>query len=577
MALKKYILKYKWRYIAGLIFLAGVDVLQLIIPKVLGIVTDMLSAGTLTLEKLIRYICIIMVLALAIAGGRFIWRMFIIGSSRKIEYDLRNDLFKHLQSLSTNYFNNHKTGDLMAHATNDINAVRESIGFGVVMATDALVLTAISVFMLFTINVPLAIMSLMPLPFLALVSTKFGKVIHSRFVIVQDAFSKLSDMVQENFTGIRVIKSFVQEKNEIEKFTKRNVYNKNTNRDLVKVASLFFPLVQFISALSLIIVLGYGGTLTMYGDISLGDFVAFNIYLGNLTWPMLALGWVINVFQRGSASMGRISDILKEKPEIFDMPDTIKVNRLKGDIEFRNLTFTYPGANKPSLKNINLRLESGQTLGIVGRTGSGKTTLVNLLLKLFNAENGKIFIDGIDINKMSLSSLRENIGCVPQDSFLFSATVAQNIAFAKDAANMDDVLFSSKVSQVYDNIMEFPDKFDTVVGERGVTLSGGQKQRISIARAVIKDPPVLILDDSLSAVDTKTEENILKELKKITKTRTSIIISHRISSIKDADSIIVMDEGCIIEQGSHEELLSLGGMYSRIYEKQLLEEQLENE
>lgn len=576
-ALKPYLARYKWRYFIGIICLIAVDVLQLIIPKLLGNITDMLKMDALSVHKLPVYIAIIVGLSILISIGRYMWRIYIIGSSRKVEYDLRNDLFAHLQKLSSNYFNNHKTGDIMAHATNDINAVRMAIGQGIIMVTDAIVLTIISIAIVLTINVKLTLLALFPLPFLALAAAKFGRIIHRRFTSVQDAFSKLTDKVQENFSGIRVIKSFVQEESEINKFTEENIYNMNMNMKLINVSSIFFPMVQFIAAISFVVILGYGGKLVVSGDISLGGFVSFIIYLGNLMWPMMALGWVINMLQRGAASMERIQIILDEKPEIFDSPEVENINKLSGAIEFRNLSFTYPGSTKPALNNINLSIKKGSTLGIVGRTGSGKTTLMNLLVRLYNVENGTIFLDGNDINRLPLSTIRQNIGYVPQDNFLFSSTIKENISFAMDEINMEDIEHYSKVSQVYDNIMDFPDKFETMVGERGVTLSGGQKQRISIARALIKDPPILILDDSLSAVDTKTEEEILKELKKITSSRTSIIISHRISSIKDADEIVVLDEGTIIERGTHNELIKLEGLYYDIYQKQLLEEKIEEE
>ncbi|AZR72138.1 multidrug ABC transporter ATP-binding protein [Anoxybacter fermentans] len=571
-----FIKEHKWMYILGIIWVAFTDALQLITPQLLRTITDRFQEGNLTLKELLYYTVLIIAIALGIAIFRFLWRWFVIGTSRKMEYYLRNKFFAHLQKLSTNFFNHHKTGDLMAHATNDINSVRMAMGPGIVFAFDGFFLTLTTLAILLSINVRLTLISLIPLPFLAIIVTSFGQVIHKRFLNVQDAFSKLTDKVQENFAGIRVVKSFVQEKFEIDKFTEANQLNMNANMHLVRIWGMFHPLIEVFATLSFVIILGYGGRLVMLGEISLGDFVAFYTYLGLMTWPIIAIGWVINIFQRGSASMKRINAILHEKPEIYNYPDTRYEHTIKGKIEFKNLTFRYSKDTPPVLKNINLTIKEGQTLAIVGRTGSGKTTLVNLLLRLFNPERGQIFIDGVDINQIPLETLRQNIGYVPQDNFLFSTTIAENINFAFEKLDMPKIEEAAKIAQVYENIMDFPKKFETMVGERGVTLSGGQKQRISIARAIIKNPKILILDDCLSAVDTQTEEKILKELRKIMKDRTSIIISHRISSIKDADHIIVLEKGEIIEEGTHEELLKANGLYSYLYEKQLLEENLES-
>lgn len=577
--LKDFFAKYKWRYIIGVIWLIFVDVLQLILPRILKNITDSLQSGQITHTLLLQYSGYVLVIGLGIAVGRFFWRIYIQGTSRLLEYHLRNKLFRHFQSLSTNFFNKHKTGDLMAHATNDINAVRMALGPGVVMVTDAFFIT-ISAFimMLKTTNIRLTLLALLPLPFLAFTVTKFGKMIHNRFKIVQEAFSKLTDKVQESFSGIRVVKSYVQEEADIQKFTTANKYNFDMNVKLVRVWGLFFPLVQFISALSFILIMWVGGIQVISGSISLGDFVAFNSYLGLLVWPMMAIGWVINLIQRGAASMERINKILNQQPEITDSKDVLNKTDIEGNIEFKNVSFKYPDSNTYSLRNINLKIEKGKTLAIVGRTGSGKTTIVNLLLRLYNVNEGKILIDEIDINKIPLKTLRENIGYVSQNNFLFSSTIKENIAFAFDG-KIDDqlVINAAKISEIYDNIMDFPKKFNTVLGERGVTLSGGQKQRTAIARAIIKNPSILILDDSLSAVDTQTEEKILNNLKDIMKTRTTILIAHRISTVKKADEIIVLNEGVITERGTHEQLLQLNGLYKDIYEKQLLEEKIENE
>jgi ATP-binding cassette subfamily B multidrug efflux pump len=575
-ALFKYTYDYRKRYLFGIIFLIIVDICQLIPPKLIGFITDNISKGTATKALLLKYIALIVFFAILMAIGRYVWRIFIVGSSRYVEYDIRNKFFTHLQSLSTNFYDENKTGDLMALATNDLNAVRMALGQGVIMIIDAVFLSLLTITIMLSINVKLTLLALLPLPFVSLVSLKFGKMMHKKFTTVQEAFSKLTDLVQENFSGIRIIKSFVQEEKEFQKFNVENTNNLKANMSFIRIWGLFSPLVEFIASLGLVMLVGYGGVYVIYGTISLGDFVAFNMYLGNLIWPMMAIGWVINLIQRGFASLERIEKILKQKPEIFDV-NANKAATLKGDIVIKDLSFTYKTMDKPALTNISLTVKEGQTLGIVGRTGSSKSTLVNLLLRLYNVEEGKIFINNEDINRIPLSTLRENIGFVSQDSFLFSNILSENINLAFEELDMDKIIQSTKDADIYDNIMDFPMGFETMVGERGVTLSGGQKQRTSIARALIKNPGILILDDCLSAVDAKTEVKILKNLKMIMKEKTSIIISHRISAVKDADIIIVLEEGEIIQRGSHEELIHEIGIYKDIYEKQLIEAQIQSE
>jgi len=570
--------KYKGRYILGVIWLIIVDGLQLVIPKLLGNITDKIKYDLLDTTGLIKYAGLIILLALGTAIFRFLWRYFIFGTGRLIEKNIREDFYNKLQSLSTRYFNDHKTGDLMAHATNDINAVRMAMGPGIVMIADAVFLTTATIgILIFTIDIRLTLLALIPLPFLSLMAVKFGKIIHSKYKKVQKSFSNMSDKAQENFAGIRVVKAFAQEKEEIDKFAESNRENYEKNVDMFKYSSLFHPLVQFISALSFLIVIGYGGILVIRGTISLGDFVAFNSYLGMLTWPMMALGLVINHLQRGQASLDRLNVIFNEKEDIFDQNIDENIKEIKGKIEIKDLDFKYSDSEEYALKNINLNISPGETAAFIGRTGSGKTTLVNLLLRLYNVEEEKIFIDGNDINDIPLAVVRENIGYVPQDNFLFSNTINKNIAFANPTnMSQDEIIKASKDAQVYENIIEFPDKFKSLLGERGSNVSGGQKQRISIARALIKNPKILILDDSLSAVDTQTEERILESLEEIMKGKTSILISHRISTIKNADKIFVFDEGKLIEKGNHEDLLKNEKLYYDLYQKQQLEEKIAN-
>ncbi len=580
--LKPFFKKYWYKYLIGVLCILAVDALQMVNPKILGHITELLKTGETTMDEIVSYIAILLGIALVIAVLRYFWRIYIVGTGRLLENYLRNSLFGHLQSLPLNFFNNHKTGDLMAHATNDILSVRVMFSMGVIAMVDFVFLTSAAVYMMIsTIHLKLTLAALSPLLILVLILLNFVKVIQQRFKDSQEAFALLTDCVQENFSGIRVIKSFVQERQELKKFTKVNQHNMDKNIKLARMWSIAFPLVMYIASLSFIITIIYGGILVIDGEIVLGDFVAFNAYLGLLIWPMMALGWVIGIAQRGIASMKRLNVLFDEAPQ-FDTVSTRNSPRrtprfsIKGDIRFRKLTFTYPDEDRPALKNISLHIPQGKTFAIVGRTGSGKTTLVNLILRTFDVERGQLLIDGNDVNDISRGDIRDRIGCVPQDNFLFSTTIKENIDFFLEASQ-PKIENAAKIARVYDDIKSFPQQFETVLGERGVSLSGGQKQRVSIARALIRDPDILILDDSLSAVDTNTEEQILKALHTFMQGRTNIIVAHRISTVKNADEIVVLDEGEIVEQGTHEQLLAAQGLYYDMYQKQLLEEKIEHE
>lgn len=580
--LKPFFKKYWYKYLIGVLCILAVDALQMVNPKILGHITELLKTGETTMDEIVSYIAILLGIALVIAVLRYFWRIYIVGTGRLLENYLRNSLFGHLQSLPLNFFNNHKTGDLMAHATNDILSVRVMFSMGVIAMVDFVFLTSAAVYMMIsTIHLKLTLAALSPLLILVLILLNFVKVIQQRFKDSQEAFALLTDCVQENFSGIRVIKSFVQERQELKKFTKVNQHNMDKNIKLARMWSIAFPLVMYIASLSFIITIIYGGILVIDGEIVLGDFVAFNAYLGLLIWPMMALGWVIGIAQRGIASMKRLNVLFDEAPQ-FDTVSTRNSPRrtprfsIKGDIRFRKLTFTYPDEDRPALKNISLHIPQGKTFAIVGRTGSGKTTLVNLILRAFDVERGQLLIDGNDVNDISRGDIRDRIGCVPQDNFLFSTTIKENIDFFLEASQ-PKIENAAKIARVYDDIKGFPQQFETVLGERGVSLSGGQKQRVSIARALIRDPDILILDDSLSAVDTNTEEQILKALHTFMQGRTNIIVAHRISTVKNADEIVVLDEGEIVEQGTHEQLLAAQGLYYDMYQKQLLEEKIEHE
>lgn len=579
LTLKDFFSENKKSYFIGIIWLLIIDLVQLIVPLIFRSLTNDFENNILNKSGILKYIGLIILTGLIIGVGRYFWRIYILGTSRTLEYHLRSKLFNHLLKLSPNYFNTHKTGDLMAHATNDVNAVRMAIGQGTIMIVDSSFMIILSLIMMVkTTNIKLTFISLFTLPFIIVVVSRFGKVIHKRFRIVQESFSNLTDVTQESFSGIRVVKSFVQEDLVIDKFTRINNENFQKNLDLVKISGTFHPFIQFISSISFLLIIFIGGKEVILNRITLGDFIAFNSYLGLLIWPMMALGWVINILQRGAASMDRINSILDEEPEIYDMENAIDLNNVMGQVEFNNVSFKYPGSNNYALKDISFRLEPGKSLAIVGKTGSGKTSIVSLLLRLYDIDEGKILFDNLDIKDIKLKTLRENIGYVPQDNFLFSTTIKENIGFAFDEeVSFEKIVQAAKIAEVYNNIIEFPDEFETILGERGVTLSGGQKQRTSIARAVIKEPKVLILDDSLSSVDTETEEKILKNLDSILKQKTSIIISHRISTVKDCDEIIYLEDGKIIERGTHDYLLSINGYYADLHEKQLLEDKITKE
>jgi ATP-binding cassette subfamily B protein len=502
-------------------------------------------------------------------------RQTVIVGSRLIENDFRNDLFAHLQKMSARFFQNMPTGDIMSRMTNDLNSVRAVLGPGIMYSINTVVTFGFVVWMMLSLNPMLTLVGLLPIPLMAFLVYKFGRQIHKRYQKIQAQLSRISTKAQENFSGIRIVKSYVQEKYEIDSFDKLNWEYVEKNMSFVRVFAAFHPMMHFIVGIAVILVLFVGGVQIVEGIITLGEFVAFTLYLGMLVWPSIALGWVVGIFQQGAASMERINVILDTSPEIIDDEYTQTVEKIDGEISFRNLTFAYNEESEPVLKNINLQINAGSILAVVGRTGSGKSTLMNLLTRNYDPSSGMIFIDDIDIRNIPLQVLRQSIGYIPQETFLFSDTIEHNISFGMISAEPEKVKKSTEIAQIHEAIENFPDHYQTILGERGINLSGGQKQRISIARAILKQPKILLLDDALSAVDTITEEKILEKLREEMKGKTCVWISHRISALQDADKIIVLDQGEIIEEGTHNELLKLGGLYRDLYEKQKLEEALD--
>ena len=519
-------------------------------------------------------------LAVACAKGifQFLTRWILIGISREIEFDLRNDLFRHLEKLSYPYYQRTRTGDIMARATNDLNAVRMLLGPAIMYSANTIVFTAGALAFMLAISSRLTLYAFLPLPVVSITIQYFGKRIHERFERIQAMFSDISARAQENFSGARVVRAYVQEEAEITGFEASNREYIARSLKLVRLMGMLWPTLEAMLGLAIVLLLWLGGREVLQGHIRVEDFVAFNIYMVQLTWPVIALGWVINIFQRGTASMGRINEILVERPEIADGPE-VKVAgesemriEIEGEIEFRNLNFSYNGT--PVLHGINLRIPAGSSLAIVGPTGSGKTTLVSLIPRIYDAAPGSVLIDGRPIREYSLGPLRRNIGFVPQETFLFSENVRENIAFGVENAQDDDVRSAARVANIAEDIEGFPEQYQTLVGERGITLSGGQKQRTAIARALMRNPRILVLDDALSSVDTHTEDKILNHLREIMQGRTTIFISHRVSTVRNADLIAVLHGGRIVERGTHDELLAKDGYYTDLYNKQLLEEVL---
>jgi ATP-binding cassette subfamily B multidrug efflux pump len=565
----------RWRISIGLIALLIVDVLQLFIPRVVKYAIDDLTLGTVSHSRLLVYGVEVLLLALGIGTLRYVWRTFLLGTARQIEKALRDRLFTHLQTLSVSYFSHTKVGDLMAHAINDIDAVRMALSMGVVFLVDTIILGVLTILFMVYIHPKLTLFAILPMPLITLMTLLFSRTIHHRFEMVQRAFASLTERVREAIAGIRVVKAYVLEEREEKKVSQLSQDYIQKNLNVVKVWGMFFPIILFLSNLSMAIVLFWGGKLTILESISAGDFVAFMSYLGLLAWPMMALGWGVNVIQRGGASMDRLNRIFEVTPEIFDAPGVVQRRPLKGKIDIRGLTFSAGNGGNALLKNIHLTISEGERMVMVGRTGSGKTMLCNLVARILESPQGHLFFDGVEIHEIPLEVLRKSIGYVPQDTFLFSDTIRENIAFGRMEATDTEIEEAARLAKIYDEVMNFPEGMNTVIGERGVTLSGGQRQRIAIARAILMDPPILLLDDALSSVDIQTEERVLERLEKFLRGKTSILVTHRIAPLRRADRIIVLEEGQVVEMGDHGTLLAKGGIYTDLYWQRQLEEELE--
>jgi ATP-binding cassette subfamily B protein len=572
-----YYRRYKWALILG----SGTVVLsaafKLVVPSVVEVAIDDLAQSVRTGAPMAlspaRYGLFIVLVALMQGVFLFLARRILIGMSRDVEYDMRNEFYDQLQLLSPTFYAANRTGDLMARATNDLGAVRMLVGPALMYSLNTLA-TIVFVFpLMLSVSVTLTLLSLCTLPLISIATKFFAKRIHDRFEKVQEEFSSITARAQENLAGVRVVRAYGREDTEAAAFEEFNRNFVERNRGIVRLQAGFYPSLSAFAGLALAVVLWYGGYLVIQGQITLGQFAEFNLYLTILIWPMIAIGWVINLYQRGMASLGRMNAILNLEPEIADAPGA-RDAEIAGGIEFRGLTYTYPGSADPVLRDIDLKIEPGQTVAIVGKTGSGKSTLVNLVPRLLDAAPGQVLVDGRPVREVTLGSLRGAIGYVQQETFLFSETVGSNIAFGVPDASQDEVEWAATVAGLAKDVKDFPHGYDTRVGERGITLSGGQKQRTAIARAVIRRPKILILDDALSAVDTYTEERILGRLRDVMRDRTSLIVSHRVSTVKDADLIVVLDRGRIAERGTHAQLLSHGGLYAELHVRQMLEEEL---
>lgn len=585
--INKYYFKYLYILILGLLSLAAVDYAQLLIPELYKYIINGIGNGFNTIngvdvpfnfDFVLDKICLPMIIViLVIVTGRFLWRICFFGAGAKVEEDLRLRMFDRCKNLSASYYQKNKVGNLMSLFTNDLETVQDCFGWGVMMLCDALFLGGMSFYKMVALKPLLALFSLIPLACMLVAATVIGNYMEKKWETRQEAFSQLSDFSQENFSGIAVIKAFVKEGKELSAFKKLNKHNEDVNVEFVKASTILNIAITLFIESVVCVILGYGGYLVFAGSFNAGELMEFIGYFNAIIWPVMAISELIGMKSRGQASLRRISELLSASQDVKDRDGAKPLGNARGEIEFKNLTFAYPDSEIPSLKNVSFKIEAGENVGIVGRTGSGKTTVADLILRTYNVPDGTVFIDGNDVNDVTIESVRKNAAYVPQDNFLFSDTIENNIAFASDEVSFDAVVRSAKLADVNGNIAEFRDGYKTVLGERGVTVSGGQKQRISIARAMMKNAPVLILDDAVSAVDTETEKKILENLRLTRKGKTTILIAHRISTVKGMDKIIYLEDGAVAAIGTHEELMNTCPEYKRTVELQIIEEKKKKE
>ncbi len=558
----------------GFWFIIIGNVMGVITPKIVQRAIDYLQVD-IKMGRLLGYAGLIVGISAAHGVFRFLMRRTVIVVSRLIEFDMRNELFAKLQSLSNAFYQRQNTGDIMARLTNDLNAVRSVLGPGVMYTVNTITTFIFVFFMMINISPMLTLMAMIPVPAMIVIVNRFSKQINKRYSEVQAQFAKISTKVQENLAGMRIVKSYVLENSEYEDFSRLNREYIDKNMRYVRIQAAFRPLMMLIAGAGMVLILLVGGRFIINGVITLGEFVAFHLYLSMLMWPSIALGWVLNIFYQGQASMQRLDYLLGQESDLDDEGQNLTPERIQGNIHLKDLSFKYPNTEREVLHNFNLKINRGQIIAVVGRTGAGKSTLIELLTRTYDPPRGTLWIDQNDILDISRKSLRRHIGYIPQDTFLFSDTIRNNIAFGSHEASQEAVEEAARIAQIHDSIMELPQGYETVLGERGINISGGQKQRVAIARAIIREPRILLLDDALSAVDTITEEAILNNLKSVMQNKTCLWVSHRISAIKDADWIIVLDKGRLTEQGTHEQLLAINGLYASLHEKQQIEESLE--